>query len=233
MSKKKITPSARYVPISENGKPIAFQTLGLWAMMCYAGDEASARSARDVLSSENVAMQTGKLPKYTAVGELIQKDMKKRIMRARMSGNVAIQVMQNMVNRDSADIGKAIYLVSTWGNVTKTVKGKSLPSDASALRKYFKEFRSVIHFWAAFELLQDDQQERLLRCEEVYRYFMLLSIMFEEFFDEHDCLPNWHPWRVPKEVVAALEPGNYVITLPPETQWVRDRLSEYRSSYIR
>ncbi|MDF0602687.1 hypothetical protein P1J78_18260 [Psychromarinibacter sp. C21-152] len=223
----------RFCPIcDEQGEQIAFPTLATWCLMNYAGDEESAKSATVLLSFENYEIQAERQVGYSRVARLVNKDVVRGLMIGRMVGNILVQVQQNIAFRGQPEINKAIFSVSEWASTTKTFAGKDLPSDASRLRKEFKRYRDVSHLWAAFELLTDEVRERLFEGREEWDLFLLLAYAYERFIDDERPF-EWRPWRIPPSALDDFKGMQFNVNVPPENDWVRKKLSEYRSDHIR
>ena len=139
----------------------------------------------------------------------------------------------NIVFRGSPDFEKAVYMVSKWASVIKDSSGKSLPSDATRLRKTFNKLKNVIHYWAAYQLLANQEKKDLLFSDAAFNKLMQLAHDMQTFFDESKAFDGWHPWRIPEQYVRSIRGKRYVINLPNETEWVHKTLSEYTPNYVR
>ena len=221
----------RFLPIYDGEELIMFPSLATWVVMNYANDPVSAKRATVLLSQENLSMRAGEQRGYCNLAKLIVSDINSCTILGRLCGNVAIQVQQNIAHRGKADLNKAQFLVSEWASVTKTAKGKALPS--SRIRREFNRFKDACHLWAAFELLDDERQSIVWQDEETMQHLLLTAAAFEEFFLQHNAFQNFNPWRIPNQFLEQHAGTHLTVWLPDEKEWVADKLNEYSANKLR
>lgn len=227
-----MTKNAKHdLPIYDGEELIMFPSLATWVVMNYANDPISAQRATVLLSEENISISAGQQKGYSNLAKLVMNDINSCTMLGRLCGNVAIQVQQNIAHRGRADLGKAQFLVSEWASVTKTAKGKALPS--SRIRKEFNRFKDACHLWAAFELLDDERQHTVWQDEETMQQLLLTAAAFEEFFIRHQAFQNFNPWRIPDQFLKQHAGTHLTVWLPDEKDWVADKLNEYSADKLR
>ena len=224
----------RYLPLFDQGEWITYPALALWCCMNYGDDMLSAKRATILLSDENLDMVAGLQRGYSHLAKLVMDEVARNLLRRRMCGYIALEVAKNIDHRGKPEVGRAVHAVACWGEQTKTTEGKPLPSDPRGLRKYFRQYRDVIHLWAAYELLSDDQHTQLSTLnQDTLEELLVTAMKFEEFFDQTNAFPSWNPWRIPPEFRATHPPSAYRLGMPTESDWLRRILSEYSPDLIR
>lgn len=130
-------------------------------------------------------------------------------------------------------VRKAIYAARVYASKTRFGDGSSLPTSETAIRKYFDEFRSVAHLWAATRLHESlpirDQRE-ILGSAEAVRDFLGIARTLEDFGcvfvpkrakPKQPILDRNSIWRVPESFPRLHPPWKG----PPE--WLVEAMENY------
>lgn len=223
---------SRELPIYDGDEFVSYPTLATWIAMHWPDDEISARRATALLTQENDDMNLGVQEDYSSLGSLINKEILRYSLRARVTGNVAYQVYVNLVTKGALDINKAVYSVTRWADSMKTSSGRSLPSDPKALGGYFKKYRDAAHLWAAHEIMSDEERIKSLKGEREFESFLLLAYEFQKEFDK---APGFweNPLRIPEVFLRSYPVGSYDVAIPISTDWDERMRREYRASEVR
>jgi hypothetical protein len=161
--------------------------------------------------------------------------MLKRMKRARIAGQVFFQMLHNVENRGNPDYRKAVFSVSEWASRTKTVKGSRLPSDGRELLKDVKKFRSALHLWAAFELIEPvDQLDVFAGSGNMSSFCRFLATanaitkaaQKTKLSQMAEPLHGWEPWLLPQTLGQSLD-ETLTVVLPPETEEIKKVLARY------
>jgi hypothetical protein len=225
----------RVLPLTQDGQLRDRYSLIAYCHLVYPESEQSALRALDVINAENDASEAGLQDRFTEIGTMVERRMLKRVHNARLAGYVFYQMVMNKRERGAADFRKAIYAVSEWAATNKTVKGKPLPSDGDNLRKvHFPEFRSALHYWAAFQFLEDHEQFAAPQEPHFTKWMLIAAGILreaEELRLDEGCEPlkDWNPWRVPDLYVQPLQNGEVVYNPPEEDDEIRARIKTYRA----
>lgn len=149
----------RVLPLTQDGQLRDRYSLVAYCYLIFPESEQAAIRAHDVICAENDAVEAGHQTAHSEIGVLVENRMLKRINNARIVGSVFYQMIINKRKRGAADYRKAIFSVAEWASTTKTNRRKSLPASGDNIRKvHFPEFRSALHYWAAFQFLDNHEQ---------------------------------------------------------------------------
>jgi hypothetical protein len=133
----------------------------------------------------------------------------------------------------SVPISKAIFLVAESEKHERLPGGRKAPSNFDTIRKFWDEYRSVAHLWAAYCLLKEDgtlpfqgekqltDREQATRCIDFLMCADCMLNTAEKYrFDFHA-----DPWRVPASFPR--RPATFPGIAPPD-DWIRATLAQYR-----
>lgn len=135
------------IPIAVDGHLRYDAGMLVLGYMLYPHCERSAKQFTQILAEETKASSCD--PHYRA-GDILRLIFHKQpIPKLLLAGQVALRVCANHTRHGEAYFYRAAHVVSELNATNKTIEGKNVPSDASALRKIFLKYEPVMHFWAA------------------------------------------------------------------------------------
>ncbi|MEM6277630.1 MAG: hypothetical protein AAF714_11860 [Pseudomonadota bacterium] len=238
----------RVLPIFSNGHTVEWATMKAQCYLLYPENEADAEAAYRALLQDRNEYAEGVRQKDSAAAMATRRALNTRRRSARLCGAVLNQIIHNLENRSAIDFNKAIYIIQESASRIRTDKGKTLPSDGRRLRKSFKEYRSALLFWAAFEILPIPVQQRSIDDNEAFIAWMRVSARVEQralelglFEVDQDPFKEWLPWCVPRvfHTLDCFSDTSIVVkdqphaVLPAEGAWVREHLGAYRRATLK
>lgn len=224
----------RILPIFDEHGATEMASLKAWCYLLFPEAEFEAIRAYDCLRAENLAIKNGDQPGYGEIGKAVQKALLSRMKFARLSGLVFYQMTCNAKERGQLDFNKAVFSVAEFASRTKTKGGKHLPGDESRLSQKFKEYRSALCYWAAFELLEHEDQLTALEDEGAFQKWMLTTAAIEKrainlrLHEDKQALSDWNPWYLPEHFHRVLNSGLFNVVLPEEPEVITKRIQTYR-----
>lgn len=172
---------------------------------------------------------------FSPVSDLGKRTFLSKLNHGRLCGTIALQVVRNHQNTGNPDLLKAQYAVSELAHSLETNDGKTVPSDFRNLKKSFKFFKSVLHLWAAQEVMliaRDYEGTRgtlpaILSCEKEMPVFLKVAAWFE--LQLTPLLHNWHPLQIPDVFKMPVIQGELSVHLPPNTPEMEGALATYQN----
>ncbi|MFG6549447.1 hypothetical protein ACGYLV_10335 [Sulfitobacter sp. M21595] len=135
------------IPILENGQLRPEAGILILGYMLYPHCERSAKQFAYILEEETKDKFSGR---HTQTGLILASILHKQpFSRLLLTGQVALRVCANHTRHGQAYFSRAAHIVSELNATNKTVAGKSLATDPGRLETTYREYQSVIHFWAA------------------------------------------------------------------------------------
>lgn len=225
----------RVLPITHNGQLRDRYSLVALCYFIFPESEQTALRALEVLNAENDAVDAGLQAEHSEIGLMVANRINKRINNARIVGYVFYQMIVNKRKRGAADYRKAVFSVSEWASTTKTKRGKTLAASGDNIRKtHFPEFKSALHYWAAFNYLEDHELANPFN-EPHFTKWMLAAAGIQMEAEEHrlhegcEPLADWQPWRVPEQYVEAITSGRVIYEPQDENEEILARMKAYRA----
>lgn len=215
---------------------------GLWAWcyLMFPDAEFEAERAGVCLFEENESIAAGTQPGYGKVGRAVQDVLLKDLLLGRLSGLVFWQMYLNKSARGEARFKQALFTVSEWASTTKTVSGRSLPSDPRRLKRNFKRFRNAMYFWGVFDLMDPTDLEDLFGGSgdpEPFLKFLAAAAELERRCDavgfevDNPALKDWNPWAVPACIKPDLR-SFCDVNFPSESDEIRTILATYKNTFM-
>jgi hypothetical protein len=225
------------IPIVEAGQLVPEAGMLILGYMLHPNCERSAQQFTSILIEETIAKAND--PSYQP-SAILEKVVDTRLfLHLMLTGELAQSICANHARTGEPYYKKARFYVSESNATKKTLSGKPIPSSESTIHKNFKEYRAVMHFWAAacHHYPQEDGTTltsstdvitEMLISSSFLGHFLSIAKQFEEMLAE--AKPAAHVW-------SASEPASEIwdwnqfpkMRLIPETPKAIEVKERYRS----
>ena len=210
-------------------------------MRCYLSfpdDVREAEAVASLLFDELERQQNFSQKGFSNIAQQANKRLIKRANQARLHGQVYRQMLNRFEEDGKIEFRKAVWVVAELAQTKRNQFGEVLISDEATLRKQFKNYKNVVHFWAAFDGLSIKEQHTVFTqsCDVMLlSKFLLLAAIFQLrgekiVWPEVGGMHHWRPLNVPSIYRDFVIENDLTIISFNEPFKVYEKLQEYKKS---
>ena len=221
---------------NEPRKHAAFAWLRCY--LCFPDDVREAEALASLMFDELERQQNLSQKGFSNIAQQANKRLIKRANQGRLHGQVYRQMLNRFEEDGKIEFRKAVWVVAELAQQKRNQYGEILIADEATLRKQFKNYKNVVHFWAAFDSLSVGEQKKVFTqsCDvELLSKFLILAAIFQLrgekiAWPEVGGMHHWRPFSVPAVYRDFVMKYDLSANSFNETLKVTETLREYKKS---
>ena len=206
--------------------------------LCFPDDVREAEALASLMFDELERQQKLSQKGFSNIAQEANKRLIKRANQARLHGQVYKQMLNRFDEDGKIEFRKAVWVVAELAQTKRNQFGEILIADEATLRKQFKNYKNVVHFWAAFDGLSVGEQKTVFTqsCDvELLSKFLILAAIFQLrgekiVWPEVGGMHHWRPLSVPSIIRDFVIENDVPITSFNDSLKVYEKLQEYKKS---
>ena len=206
--------------------------------LSYPDDVREAEAIASLLSDELERQQNLSQKGFSNIAQQANKQLVKRANQAILHGQIYKQMLNRYDKVGKIEFRKAVWVVAELAQTKRNQFGEVLIADEATLRKQFKNYKNVVHFWAAYDGLSISEKHTVFTqsCDVILlNKFLVLAAIFQLrgekiVWSKVGGMHHWRPLSVPSIIRDFVKENDVAITSVNETLKVYEKLQEYKKS---